>query len=99
MDSSKILCTIEIKNTATFRNEDHRREVGDSIRLLLNLINPYRKEIVSLIGVLNTIWVNFRIIAACLNLQNWKKFMGHGEWTEKDVKKILEGNEVLTKSA
>ena len=99
MDSSDILCTIETKNMATFLTEDHRREVGDSLRQLLILTSPYRKEIVNLIKILNILRVNFRIIAACLNLQNWRKFMGHGVLTEEDAKKILEGNEVLTKSA
>ena len=32
------------------------------------------------------------IIAAALDLQKWKTFYGDCEWTEEDVKGLLDGN-------
>ena len=83
----------------TFRNEDYRQEVTDYIQQILILVNPYRKEIVSLIRTLSKIGVSFKLIAACLCLQKWKKYSGNVEWTEEDVKKILERIGILAKPA
>ena len=99
MSGSEIQCNLEGKNMTTFLNEDYRREVTDYIQQMLILVNPYRKEIVSLIRTLSKIGASFKVIAACLSLQKWEKYTGSGEWTEEDVKKILEGNEILTKTA
>jgi hypothetical protein len=53
--------------------------------------HPYKKEIQNVVRILNSIGVSFNIIAATLDLQGWKTFYGGGEWTEEDVKDILEG--------
>ena len=61
--------------------------VWDAIKQL----HPYKKEILNLVRVLNRIGVNSNIIAAALSLQRWKTFYGNWEWTEEDVKALLEG--------
>jgi hypothetical protein len=99
MSGSEIQCNLEGKDMAAFRNEDYRRDVTDYIQQILILVNPYRKEIVSMIRTLSKIGVSFKIIAACLCLQKWKKYTGNGVWTEEDVKKIMEGNGIQTKPA
>jgi hypothetical protein len=53
--------------------------------------HPHKKEILNVVRMLNSIGVNRNIIAATLGLQRWKTFYGSGEWTEKDVKGLLEG--------
>ena len=53
--------------------------------------HPYKKEILNVVRILNSIGVNRNIIAATLGLQRWKTFYGGYEWTEEDVKDILEG--------
>ena len=99
MSGSEIQCNLEGKNMTTFRNEDYRREVTGYIQQILILVNPYRKEIVSLIRTLSKIGVSFKLIAACLCLHKWQKYSGNVEWTEEDVKKILEGIGILAKPA
>ena len=70
-------------------NEWHRSGVADNLRQILMQINPHRKEIVGLINILNRMGANFKLIAACLNLQRWKSYNGSDGWTEEDVKRIL----------
>jgi hypothetical protein len=53
--------------------------------------HPYKKEIQNLVRIMHSIGISFNIIAATLGLQGWKTFYGGGEWTEEDVKDILEG--------
>ena len=53
--------------------------------------HPYKKEILNVVRMLNSIGVNRNIIAATLGLQRWKTFYGGCEWSETDVKDILEG--------
>jgi hypothetical protein len=58
----------------------------------LKQFHPYKKEILNVVRMLNSIGVNRNIIAATLGLQRWKTFCGGGEWSETDVKDILEGH-------
>ena len=51
---------------------------------------PHEKEIVNVVRILNSLGVNRNIIAATLGLQKWGSFNGSLEWTEKDVKDLLE---------
>ncbi len=53
--------------------------------------HPYKKEILNVVRILNSIGVNRNIIAATLGLQRWKTFYGDCEWTEADIKYLLEG--------
>ena len=53
--------------------------------------HPHKKEILNVVRMLNRIGVNRNIIAATLGLQRWKTFYGGCEWTEEDVKGLLEG--------
>jgi hypothetical protein len=53
--------------------------------------HPYRNEILSVVKILDSIGANRNIIAASLDLQGWKTFLGGGEWTEEDVQGLLEG--------
>ena len=53
--------------------------------------HPYRNEILSVAKCLNSIGANCIMIAAALGLQEWKNFYGVCEWTEEDVKDLLEG--------
>jgi len=70
-------------------NEWHRSGVADNLRQILMQINPHRREIVDLINILNRMGANFKLIAACLNLQRWNNYYGIDGWTEEDVKGIL----------
>ena len=54
--------------------------------------HPHKREILTVVRILNNIGVNRNIIAAALSLQRWKTFYGGCEWTEEDVKGLLEGN-------
>ena len=53
--------------------------------------HPYKNEILSVVRVLSSIGANGLLIAAALGLQGWKTFYGLCEWTEEDVKGLLEG--------
>jgi hypothetical protein len=53
--------------------------------------HPHKKEILNVVRILSRLGVNRNIIAATLGLQRWKTFYGGCEWTETDVKNILEG--------
>ncbi len=53
--------------------------------------HPHKKEILNVVRILNSIGLNRNIIAATLGLQRWKTFYGGREWTEEDVKGLLEG--------
>ena len=57
--------------------------------------HPHKKEILNVVRILNIIGANHNIIAAILDLQRWKTFYGGSEWTEKDVKGLLEGYSAL----
>ena len=57
----------------------------------LKQLHPYQNEILTVVRMLNSIGVNRNIIAATLGLQRWKTFYGSREWTEEDVKGLLEG--------
>ena len=61
------------------------RKICDTIKQF----HPYKKEILNVVRILDSIEVNFKIIAATLGLKGWKTFYGGGEWTEEDVKDIL----------
>ena len=56
----------------------------------LKQFHPHKKEILNVVRILNSIGVNRNIIAATLGLQRWKIFYGGCEWSETDVKDILE---------
>jgi hypothetical protein len=53
--------------------------------------HPQKKEILNVVRILNIIGANHNIIAATLDLQRWKTFYGGSDWTEEDVKGLLEG--------
>jgi hypothetical protein len=57
--------------------------------------HPHKKEILNVVRILNSIGANRNIIAATLGLQRWKTFYGGSEWTEEDVKGLLEGYSAL----
>jgi len=57
----------------------------------ISQLHPYKNEILSVVKILNSIGANCNIIAATLDLQRWKTFHGVCEWTEEDVKGLLEG--------
>ncbi len=57
--------------------------------------HPYKKEILNVIRILNIIGANHNIIAATVGLKRWKTFYGGSEWTEEDVKGLLEGYSAL----
>ena len=53
--------------------------------------HPHKKEILNVVRMLNSLGANHNIIAATLGLQSWKTLYGGCEWTEEDVKGLLEG--------
>jgi hypothetical protein len=66
-------------------------KVGDALKQF----HPHKKEILNVVRILNIIGAKHNIIAAALDLQGWKTFYGGSEWTEKDVKGLLEGYSAL----
>ena len=52
--------------------------------------HPYKKEILNVVRMLNNLGVSLNIIAATLGLKRWKTFYEGGEWTDADIKDILE---------
>ena len=61
----------------------------------ISQFHPYKNEILSAVRLLNSIGANCKIIAAVLGLQGWRTFYGGCEWTEKNVKDLLEGYSAL----
>jgi len=62
-------------------------KICDTIKQL----HPNKNEIFDVVRVLSRIGANCLLIAATLDLQRWKTFYGVCEWTEEDVKGLLEG--------
>ena len=56
----------------------------------LKRLYPQEEEIVNVVRIMNSLGVNRNIIAAALGLQEWRTFYGSLEWTEADVKGLLE---------
>jgi hypothetical protein len=56
----------------------------------LKQFHPHKKEILNVVRILNSLGVNRNIIAATLG-----PFYGSLEWTEEDVKGLLEGYRAL----
>jgi hypothetical protein len=52
--------------------------------------HPYKKEILTVVRVLNRMGAKRTMIAAALGLQGWQSFYGVWEWTDEDVKDLLE---------
>ena len=52
--------------------------------------HPHKKEILNVVRILNSIGINRNIIAATLGLQRLKIFYGDCEWTEEDIKYLME---------
>jgi hypothetical protein len=57
--------------------------------------HPHKKEILTVVRMLNHIGVSRNIISATLDLQRWKTFYGGSEWSQEDVKGLLEGYSAL----
>jgi hypothetical protein len=53
--------------------------------------HPHKKEILYVISILNRMGAKCTVIAATLGLQRWKTLYGGGEWSEEDVKGLMEG--------
>lgn len=53
--------------------------------------HPHKKEILTVVRVLNRMGAKRTMIAAALGLQGWQNFYGVCEWTDEDVKGLLEG--------
>ena len=64
-----------------------RFKIWDTIKQL----HPHKKEILNVVRLLNSIGANRNMIAATLVLKRWKTFYGGCEWTEEDIKGLLEG--------
>jgi len=62
---------------------------------ILRQYHPYQKEILNVVRILNSVGVKRNIIAARWGLQKWKTFYGNYDWTEEDVKGLLEGYSAL----
>ena len=100
---------MRIQNRERQRNRKQRRGAenrSDTVVLTaalfevwdtLKQFHPYQKEISNVVRLLNSIGVNRNMIAATLGLQGWKTFYGGCEWTETDVKNILEGYKRIEK--
>ena len=57
--------------------------------------HPYEREILTVVRILNRMGAKRTMIAAALGLQGWQTFYGGCEWTEEDVKGLLEGYSAL----
>ena len=61
----------------------------------ISQFHPYKNEIINVVRVLNRMGAKRTMIAAALGLQGWQSFYGVCEWTDEDVKDILEGYSAL----
>ena len=94
---------MKTQNRERQRNRKQRRGAGnrpDTVMLTaapfkiwetIKQFHPHKKEILNVVRMLNNLGANHNIIAATLGLQSWKTLYGGCEWTEEDVKGLLEG--------
>jgi len=101
---------VKTQNRKHQRTRKQRRDSGN--RSDTNMLNsapfkiwdalkqfyPHEKEILNVVRTLNSLGVDRNIIAAALGLQKWGPFYGSLEWTEADVKALLEGYSVSRKT-
>ncbi len=91
------------QNRERQRKREQRRSTGNRSDTVMQTAEPFRiwdtikqfhphkKEILNVVRMLNSIGANRAIIAAALDLQKWKTFYGNCDWTEEDVKGLLDG--------
>ena len=60
-------------------------------RIIGEKYHPQRKEIYHAVRVMNKLGVNLNLIAASLNLRRWKTFYGGNDWSQEDVKELIDG--------
>jgi len=56
---------------------------------LLEWCHPYRKEIILAAKTLDELGASSSFIAAAMELQGWKNFLGDRNWTHNDVQELL----------
>jgi hypothetical protein len=84
-----------MQNRDRQRNRKQRPDAENRSDTVMLTAAPHKKEILNVVRILNSLGVNRNIIAATLGLQRWKTFYGSLEWTEEDVKGLLEGYRAL----
>jgi len=57
---------------------------------LLELCHPYRNEIIRAAKTLDQIGASSSLIAAAMDLQGWKNFLGDRNWTHIDVQELFQ---------
>ena len=94
---------MKTQNRVRQRNRKPRRSSGNTADTVgksvtpfrvwdtIKQLHPYKIEILNVVRMLSSIGANHIIIAATLDLQGWKTFYGSCEWTEEDVKDLVEG--------
>ena len=65
--------------------------VKGTFRIIGEKYHPQRTQIYHVVRTMNSLGVNLNLIAACLNLQRWKTFYGDNDWSQEDVKELIEG--------
>ena len=86
-----------MQNRERQRSAEHRADTdlltAEPFRIwdTIKQFHPHKKEILTVVRVLNRLGVKHTMIAAALDLQGWQSFYGVCEWTDEDVEDILNG--------
>ena len=86
-----------MQNRERQRSAEHRADTdlltAEPFRIwdTIKQFHPHKKEILTVVRVLNRLGVKHTMIAAALDLQGWQSFYGVCEWTDEDVEDILDG--------
>ena len=65
--------------------------VKGNVREFIEKYHPQNKEIYFVVRIMNNIGLDQKLIAATLKLQKWKTFYGENNWSQEDVKELIEG--------
>jgi hypothetical protein len=64
--------------------------VRGTFRIIGEKYHPHRKQVYHVVRTMNSLGVDLNLIAASLNLRRWKTFYGDNDWSQEDVKELIE---------
>ena len=70
--------------------ETTRPTVTGTVRIIGEKYHPQRREIHHVVKLMNSFGVNLNLIAASLNMRRWKNFYGDNDWSQEDVRELVE---------
>lgn len=66
--------------------------VNGTFRIIGEKYHPQRAQVYHVVRTMNSLGVNLNLIAASLNLRRWKTFYGDNDWSQEDVKELIENS-------